>query len=328
MDRITLRPDDRADRRSWSGACARSRRPDRPLARPRRRAAAVRGHAALRRLVHGRPAARIGGARARDRRVLADACVRGPRRDRRGRRGCSPRRSTTSTSTTGPAASARGPCWRTPCTCRTASWRASSETGTRVAHCPASNLFLASGDHAARRGTSRPGCRSASARTWPAGPDLSIFARDAGGRLRAERAARRSRGEPRPGRSTPLDWLRARARSAGPGRSASTTSIGSLEAGKEADVIAVDPRYAAPRARHRPDDDPEDLVSRLIFRAHPDMVRAAWVRGRRLEGPGAPHSAGGMRRAAYDSARQGQGASWVLASRIRRVPHLAQLREK
>ena len=35
------------------------------------------------------------------------------------------------------------------------------------------------------------------------------------------------------------------------------------------------------------DDDPEDLASRLIFRSHPDMVRAAWVRGRRLEGPGA-----------------------------------------
>ena len=28
-------------------------------------------------------------------------------------------------------------------------------------------------------------------------------------------------------------------------------------------------------------------MSRLIFRAHPDMVRAAWVRGRRLDGPGA-----------------------------------------
>ncbi len=26
-------------------------------------------------------------------------------------------------------------------------------------------------------------------------------------------------------------------------------------------------------------------MSRLIFRAHPDMVRGAWVRGRRLEGP-------------------------------------------
>ena len=32
-------------------------------------------------------------------------------------------------------------------------------------------------------------------------------------------------------------------------------------------------------------EDPVSLVSRLIFRAHPDMVRGAWVRGRRLEGP-------------------------------------------
>jgi len=32
-------------------------------------------------------------------------------------------------------------------------------------------------------------------------------------------------------------------------------------------------------------DNPADLMSRLIFRAHPGMVRAAWVRGRRLEGP-------------------------------------------
>ena len=69
------------------------------------------------------------------------------------------------------------------------------------------------------------------------------------------------------------------------GRSASIGSIGSLEAGKEADVIAVDPAFVAavPGAS---DDDPEDLASRLIFRSHPDMVRAAWVRGRRLEGPG------------------------------------------
>jgi cytosine/adenosine deaminase-related metal-dependent hydrolase len=62
-------------------------------------------------------------------------------------------------------------------------------------------------------------------------------------------------------------------------------AIGSLEAGKEADLIAVDPSYAAsiPGAE---DDDPEDLMSRLIFRSHPDMVRGAWVRGRQLGGPG------------------------------------------
>jgi hypothetical protein len=31
--------------------------------------------------------------------------------------------------------------------------------------------------------------------------------------------------------------------------------------------------------------DPEEVMSRLIFRSHPGMVRGAWVRGRRLDGP-------------------------------------------
>jgi cytosine/adenosine deaminase-related metal-dependent hydrolase len=62
---------------------------------------------------------------------------------------------------------------------------------------------------------------------------------------------------------------------------------GSLEAAKEADVIAIDPSYLAPLEGMPPDDYADDLASRLIFRAHPDMVRAAWVRGRRLEGPDA-----------------------------------------
>ncbi len=62
-----------------------SAEPDRALAWPRRRTSSLRGHAALRRLVHGRHAARIGGAGRVDRDVLADAPVRGPGRDRRGR---------------------------------------------------------------------------------------------------------------------------------------------------------------------------------------------------------------------------------------------------
>jgi 5-methylthioadenosine/S-adenosylhomocysteine deaminase len=62
--------------------------------------------------------------------------------------------------------------------------------------------------------------------------------------------------------------------------------IGSLEVGKEADLIAIDPAFVAALPGAPPDDDPADLMSRLIFRAHPDMVRAACVRGRRLDGPG------------------------------------------
>ncbi len=55
--------------------------------------------------------------------------------------------------------------------------------------------------------------------------------------------------------------------------------------GKDADLIAVDPRLTAPVPGQHPPEAPADLASRLIFRPHPDMVRAAWVRGRLLDGP-------------------------------------------
>ena len=65
--------------------------------------------------------------------------------------------------------------------------------------------------------------------------------------------------------------------------------IGSIEVGKEADLIVVDPGATAPLGADLDPigllDDPALLVSRLIFRADPSMVRGAWVRGRSLEGP-------------------------------------------
>ncbi|HSK94872.1 MAG TPA: amidohydrolase family protein [Candidatus Angelobacter sp.] len=156
------------------------------------------------------------------------------------------------------------------------------DSGTRVAHCPASNLFLSSGMMplgAYRAAGMTVGIGSDVA----AGPDLSML-----GVMRAGAVTQRvleltGRGD-RAGALRPLDWLRAGtldgARALGLG-----DRIGSLEAGKEADLIAIDPRFTTPLPDHEPPSEADDLASRLIFRSHPNMVRAAWVRGRSLAGP-------------------------------------------
>lgn len=151
-------------------------------------------------------------------------------------------------------------------------------TGTRVAHCPSSNLFLASGVMPLARYLAA-GLPVGLGSDVAGGPDLSLFSV-----MRVGSYAQNATGGPTP---TPLEWLRLGtldgARALGLG-----DVIGSLETGKEADLIAVDPSMVAPIPGVE-DDDPADLVSRLIFRAHPDMVRGAWVRGRRLEGPQSAH---------------------------------------
>ena len=54
--------------------------------------------------------------------------------------------------------------------------------------------------------------------------------------------------------------------------------------GKEADLIVVDPSVTLPLEGVGAHDDgrSDEMLSRLIFRAHPSMVRGAWVRGRLL----------------------------------------------
>jgi guanine deaminase len=154
------------------------------------------------------------------------------------------------------------------------------ESGSRVAHCPASNLFLSSGVMPLARYL-EAGMVVGLGSDVAGGPDLSIF-----GAMRVaayvQSALRVVRGDPQP-TLAPLDWLRLGslegARALG-----LEASVGSVEVGKEADLIVVDAELTAPLPGVQA-DDPAELMSRLIYRAHPDMVRGAWVRGRRLAGP-------------------------------------------
>ncbi len=152
-------------------------------------------------------------------------------------------------------------------------------SGAAVAHCPASNLFLAAGmmPLAQYRGANiRVGLGSDVA----AGPDLSLFSVMRAGAYTHNALALMDGPGPRSDVLDPLDWLRLGslegARALGMG-----DEIGSLEEGKEADMILVDPAPTAPIPGSVP-TDPRELMSRLIFRSHPEMVRAAWVRGRML----------------------------------------------
>jgi guanine deaminase len=160
------------------------------------------------------------------------------------------------------------------------------ETGTRVSHCPASNLFIGAGVMPLSRWLDA-GVLVGLGSDVSGGPDPSIFGVMKAGAF--SQMGLRVLGHETLPPLTPLDWLRLGtlegARSLG-----LEDRIGSLEAGKEADLILVDPGVTSPLRSPSDEDealleDASALVSRLIFRSHPDMVRGAWVRGVRLEGP-------------------------------------------
>ena len=156
------------------------------------------------------------------------------------------------------------------------------ESDARIAHCPASNLFLASG-MMPLAGYLAAGMTVGLGSDVAAGPELSLFSVMRAGAL-TQRAIASGVAQPSHGILDPLDWLRMG--SLGGARVLGLDGeIGSLEVGKEADLIAVDPRLTAPTPEQHAPSDPTDLASRLIFRPHPDMVRVAWVRGRLLDGP-------------------------------------------
>lgn len=153
-----------------------------------------------------------------------------------------------------------------------------ADTRSRVAHCPSSNLFLSSGAMPLARYL-EAGISVGLGTDFAAGPDLSMFSVMRAGAF-TQSGLRTMLGETRPSLS-PLDWLRLGsldgARALG-----LDDRIGSLEAGKEADFICVDPRVTSP-VPGQETDDPADVMSRLIYRGRPDMIRGAWVRGKMLD---------------------------------------------
>lgn len=151
------------------------------------------------------------------------------------------------------------------------------ETGTAIAHCPASNLFIRSGVMPLARAL-EAGAVVGLGSDAAGGPELSVFAQMRIGAYAAA-AWRALTGATAPP-PDPLDMLRL-ATLGGARALGMADRIGSLEPGREADLIMVDPRPTLPPAAED-SDDPAELMSRLVFRERFGMVRGAWVRGRLL----------------------------------------------
>ena len=153
-----------------------------------------------------------------------------------------------------------------------------AETGSRIAHCPESNLFLGAGVMPLARYLA-DGLAVGLGSDVAGGPDVSIF-RQMRVASQGQSMRRAMMGDEGP-MLDPYGLLRL-----GTLDGAHALGIdditGSLEPGKEADLIAVDPALTAP-VPGADVDAPVEIISRLIFRTHAAMVRGAWVRGRRLD---------------------------------------------
>ncbi|MFA6091848.1 MAG: guanine deaminase [Elusimicrobiota bacterium] len=151
-----------------------------------------------------------------------------------------------------------------------------ARSGAAVAHCPTSNAFLGSGIMDLRR-LREGGIGLSLGSDVGAGPSLDMFEvmRQAVFGQRLARAHGLMDG-PAPDareafRLATLDG----ARSLG-----FADALGSLETGKQADMVLLDRRAFEPRFCE--DDSAQALVSRLVYRAGRSAVRETWVAGRRV----------------------------------------------
>ena len=158
-----------------------------------------------------------------------------------------------------------------------------AESRAGVAHCPASNLFLSSGMMPLGEYL-RAGVRVGLGSDVAAGPELSMFTVMRAGSV-TQRVLEVTGRADRSLAVRPIEWLRL-GTLGGAAVLGLANRIGSIEPGKEADLIAIDPRMTTPLLGDEPRiASADDVISRLIFRPHPNMVRSAWVRGRLLAGP-------------------------------------------
>jgi guanine deaminase len=155
-----------------------------------------------------------------------------------------------------------------------------AETRAVIAHCPSSNLFLASGAMQLARYLAA-GVRLGLGSDVAAGPDTSLFSVMRAGAYTQN--ALRAAGLTDAPALSPAEWLRLGTLT-GAAALGLEDRIGSVEAGKEADLLVIDPSLTLPLEGVGAQEDGgwEEMLSRLIFRAHPAMVRGAWVRGRLL----------------------------------------------
>ena len=155
-----------------------------------------------------------------------------------------------------------------------------AETGAVIAHCPSSNLFLASGAMQLARYLAA-GVRLGLGSDVAAGPDTSLFSVMRAGAYTQN--ALRAAGLADAPALSPAEWFRL-GTLGGAAALGLEDRIGSVEAGKEADLLVIDPSLTLPLASVGAQEDGgwEEMLSRLMFRAHPAMVRGAWVRGRLL----------------------------------------------
>ncbi len=151
------------------------------------------------------------------------------------------------------------------------------ESRSAIAHCPVSNMFISSGVMPLARYRAA-GLRIGLGSDVAGAPELSIVTQMREGFY--QQSSRRSMDPQQPPVPEPLDWLRL-GTLGGAEALGLAADIGSLEAGKDADLIVVDVDHCRP-PEAAPVETPEEAVSRLVFRERPGMVRGAWVRGRRL----------------------------------------------